>query len=218
MRRFLLTILILFTPLLAKTQISLGLKCGINDATITGSSSLIDKERLIGLNAGGVVMCGISNTFSIQLEPGYSRQGFKQTYLGLKPSLKTIIYLDYIQLPVLAKATFGKHRLKSFAYAGPHFEYLVSGKLIANYYYSKSEKKFDFSGAQKDVNRWDFGITCGGGIAFWTGPGDLFFDLRYSLGLIPVYEPPPFRNYTNSMFGFSLGYMIEVWNRKPRSR
>lgn len=93
----------------------------------------------------------------------------------------------YLEMPLLAKATLGKGRLRCFGNAGPSLGYLLGHRnafammvdgqkvpLPGNVY---TDKPFD------GVNRLEIALQAGGGLALAAGPGTLLVEARYALGL-----------------------------------
>ncbi|WP_343636161.1 porin family protein [Fluviicola sp.] len=95
---------------------------------------------------------------------------------------KAIVSLDYITLPLLVKASFGK-KTQFFINAGPYGGFLLSAK--GRYIYNGQEnQKETFT---NDVQRWDFGVASGIGIAIpikeaWK----IHAELRNYFGLIDL--------------------------------
>jgi len=80
---------------------------------------------------------------------------------------------DYIDVPVLARYTFGKG-LRGYVFAGPSFDFQLSTKVAASL--------LDQSGEQdvsEDVENFEFAMVFGGGIEV----GPLLLEARWSEGL-----------------------------------
>ena len=120
-------------------------------------------------------------------------------------------HFNYINLPVLAKATFGRNAVKGYINVGPYAGYMVSGKSTVYINGETYSGKIDFE-KNKNVNRLDFGIVSGLGLAFETGGGNMILDARYNLGLAPVSDKTVFEEGkdTNSVFAVTVGYLFPL--------
>lgn len=216
MKKILLLLVLSFVFSAAYTQkFYVGLKGGVNSCTLTGQdTTLYSKKRLPGFHIGALVNMGISDLISLQPELTYSKQGIRLNVIN-PPMLGNIdnirYYLNYINLTLLAKAMFGGETIRGFINAGPYIGYMLSAKYL---YYDipfniDKTSKFDFK-ISKEINRLDIGGTLGIGLTFRSGPGDLVFDLRYSLGTVSVSEKAPFEKYANSVISGSIGYVVPL--------
>lgn len=195
----------------AYAQISIGPKAGVNLSTITGKNSLNDKKLLPGFNVGAVANIGINGIFSIQPELSFSQQGYRFGGTILDAPATVTQTFNYINLPVLAKATFGEGNVRGYVNAGPYLGYMTGGKNTVAFEDSKSSEKIDFAN-QSELNRLDFGIAAGGGALFKAGRGDLMLDVRYQVGLTTVSDDVIFEagRDTNSVLGVSVGYLFPL--------
>jgi hypothetical protein len=104
-------------------------------------------------------------------------------------------YMNYIELPVLAKATFGSDNLKFFVNAGPYVGFWLSGKTVSKQSISfngdteteTETNKYEFDDTD---NRLDYGFHAGGGVAYRLGPGFLTLEGRYEYGLANFLKDP----------------------------
>ena len=187
MKKIILSLsIIAMATLSANAQIKFGIKGGLNAANIIGDHSLNADESgnsdnlqyttRIGYNFGAFVNLPIKGKFSLQPEVMYSLQGanYKITNtddLGDVSSSTGHLNLSYIQVPVLAKFTFGH---KFYLQTGPQFGFLTSAK-----------DKFD--GGSDDVKSsfQSFDFAWGVGIGY-TMPMGLGFDFRYNFGITAI--------------------------------
>jgi hypothetical protein len=153
---------------LSKSDISFGLKGGLNFALITGD----DTDNFDGRAAfhiGGIVEVPISEKFSFQPEILYSSQGDKMTEEGMDISFK----LDYLNLPLIAKY----YLTEGFSLeAGPQIGFLLSSKVEAE------GISIDIKDVMKGI---DFGLNFGVGYKL---ENNLFFGARYNLGVANIVE------------------------------
>jgi hypothetical protein len=138
--------------------------------------------------------------FSIQPELNFIQKGSQQEVSfeldGFAVDSKVKSTINYLEVPVLARAQFGSEKTKFFVQAGPSIAYGLGGKTKLTYtmndgedVYSESESgkvKFgdqpeDYDGPDAYIdNRLDFGVQVGAGVTF---NERISLDLRYGLGL-----------------------------------
>ena len=78
-----------------------------------------DTEGRTGLAVGLRTEFGVTSPFSLLIEPTYVQKGASfEAFGGLTTAEGE---LDYLEIPVLAKAKFGAMKAHAFAFAGPSF-------------------------------------------------------------------------------------------------
>lgn len=173
-------------------QASLGVKGGVNFATVTGDDFDSPDSRT-SFHVGLVGELPLADILSLQVEALYSGQGFKTNIDGgiIGGNGKVEYQLDYINVPVLAKiyATRGL----SFE-VGPQFSFKVNEEI---------DSDANDDGGDINLNEakdFDFGIA--GGLTFQTDMG-LFATGRYIYGLTDIVEDADVKN---SVFQIGIGY------------
>jgi hypothetical protein len=141
--------------------------------------------------------------------------------------------LDYLEVPVLARVTFGD-RLRVFLDAGPYFGYLVRAKAVtagASALYLDEAGTIPIIvppdpgplvvdlGAETDVRaslkRFNVGLAGGGGVLVPFGPGDLVLEARFQLGLTTIQKYPETDGQTQTgAIVVSLGYSLPLRGRR----
>lgn len=181
-----------------KSDISFGLKGGLNFSLITGDDT-DDFDGKVSFHVGTVVEFPISEKFSIQPELLYSEQGDKGTFDGMEIKFK----LNYLNLPVMAKYYLSE----GFSLeAGPQLGMMLSSKA------SGGGVSVDIKDLIKDV---DFGLGFGLGYKLENG---LNFSGRYYVGIANIAESSgsllgetistgDSTNH-NNVFQLSLGYFF----------
>ncbi|MFZ4930508.1 porin family protein [Chryseobacterium sp. Mn2064] len=171
-----------------ETGIELIPKAGIsitNQAikNVNGEKSKTSFQAGLGVN----IQTGLTN-FSVQPEVNFISKGTR-----FKNSFGNQTYnFNYIEIPVLAKYTFGP----VYVNAGPSIGFLMG----------KNDKVKAAYGSTKSV---DFGLQMGAGLAFPAGPGKLIVDGRYNLGLSNISDEKGL-DVKNRGFAVSLGYAIPL--------
>ncbi len=168
----------------AQLKTSLGVRAGILSSGFRGNT-VNSFNNLLSFTNGGITTADHTGFFGgvyanvpvgnmISIEPGlyYSQKGYDiNGALNLKgigflgANAKAKLQMQYIDIPVLLKATIGGLQL----FAGPQFSYLskadlhtTAGALGINVLNSTMD-------ATSQFNRWDAGVTGGIGYQFTNG-------------------------------------------------
>ncbi|MDF3029036.1 MAG: hypothetical protein K0S23_3343 [Fluviicola sp.] len=154
------------------SMFDLGLEGGPNLSTVLINSTLFnfDPEPAIFGSGGFIFQYNCKNFLSFKTGVSYQRKGFQ---------LKDILFtdangnqigtgeissrLDYLTFPILVKASFGK-KVQFFVNAGPYAGFLLAKTDRTTLNTSESEQVFK-DHSLNGLNRWDFGIAGGIGIA-----------------------------------------------------
>ena len=141
--------------------------------------------------------------------------------------------LDYLEVPVLARVTFGD-KLRVFLDAGPYLGYLVRAEAVTG---GASALYLDEAGtmpiiippdteplevdlgAETDVmaslKKFNIGLAGGGGVRVPLGPGDLVLEAHFQLGLSTLQRFPETDGQTQTgAILISLGYTLPLGGRK----
>lgn len=174
----------------ASAQIQFGVKAGANFATLSGQGSEGATTK-VDFHGGGFVHIPLVNSFFLQPELLYSRQGAKATSDGVVFNINQ----SYLNIPVLAKY---QHSSGLYGETGPQFGFLLAANVAAggsSQDVKSSYKSTDFS--------WAFGVgyklpLIGAGI-----------DARYNLGLSNI-AATDVSGYSvkNSVFQIGVFYML----------
>ena len=180
-----------------KSDISFGLKGGLNFAMITGDDT-DGLDGRIAFHIGVVNEIPISDKFSFQPEILYSSQGDKMSIDDIDIDFN----FDYLNFPMLAKY----YVAEGFSLeAGPQIGILLSSKVEGG------GASIDLKDVMKGI---DFGLDFGLGYKFKNG---INFAARYNLGLSNIVEDGTLlgeevdasdtKNY-NNVFQLSVGYFF----------
>lgn len=183
-------------------------------------SNLKTSEAGVSGRTGYVAGLGVGipvtsdNFFMIQPEILYIQKGAAFATDGTSARLGDT-YINYAELPVLAKINFGGEAFRAYVNAGPSVAYALNGRTTRS-----GGDPVDVSfGNGVDVtfnNRIDFGLQFGGGIGFKVGPGDILLDLRYGLGMTNLLNEPVAgadMDAQNRVYALTLGYAIPLGAR-----
>jgi hypothetical protein len=204
---------------------SLGGKIGLaysNISTPAGISLLSPYLKSYGgWDAGIVTNIAFRKGFSIQPELSYVEKGFKVQegwnipVLGVDIPLgtKVITKLRYIEMPVLAKYSFGNEVIKGYVMAGPTFAYAASAaaKTYANFIVDIELKEIAIPLSTINGQRFEVGGMIGIGTSLAVGNSSLFFDARYAQGFTDVSKMPVIDlDIKNHRFGLNAGFLIPL--------
>ena len=173
----------------AQTHVELGLKAGLNVATLSTSDNANIDPR-ISAYFGGLAHIHISKEFAVQPEVLFSGQGAKST-------AGNVVYktnLNYIQVPILLQYMIGTgFRLET----GPQVGFLASAKQKAG------DVTVDIKNSYKKA---DFAWVFGAGYLTSSGVG---FDARYNLGLSKINDNNAGK-ISNRVFSVGLFYQFKA--------
>ncbi len=211
----------LFLAGIAQAQISIGVRAGANLANVslsdTSDLDIGDPKTSIGAILGAVLELGITEKLAIQVEPSFIQKGWRikeeLDLLGQSFKIDGKYTFNYIDVPILAKLRFNGANTGLYAFAGPTFGYMSSGKYkvtteVAGQKETEEEKlNFD---EEEGINRFDVGAALGAGFQLNLGGGRLFFDARYNLGLSNIADEDEIEedfSIRNKGIGLSVGYL-----------
>jgi TolB-like protein len=210
----------------------IGVKAGGNLANVSGEDWFIwadyweymdaSPSSVFGLNAGAYCTLNFSRNIGIQLEALFAQKGYDYYFYDLLswyielPDLgyaTTSMSLDYLEIPVLLKFSFGGST-SFYGILGGYYALLLGGTVENSYDDSLSQVLFDAA----YYNPWDiydllsssdFGLVFGAGMDIRFGSLLLNLEARYSMGLSNV-DAMGFWSYSNSVFEFTAGLGLEL--------
>jgi hypothetical protein len=170
--------LIVLTYSTSYSQLNFGLFGGLNSSNFVGSAEF---ERSNNFNFGGLLEIEFNKTFSVLLEPQYLQKA------GIRKMVSIILnqewnwnwQLNYIEIPILAKAGFGNYVIKPYLIAGPSVGFLLS----ANFEFG--DMKYD---VRHLIKTTDFSLLLGAGLMYSWHSINLFIDARYLIGTKDIFE------------------------------
>lgn len=171
-------------------KLSVGMKAGVNIATLYGDGvdvffEGLDKKVKTGASFGVFITYNINDIFAVQPELLYSKKGIKveedmEIWDGETIKFKGTVSLNYLEFPVLAKVSIPTEgSVKPNLFFGPALGIKTSAKITANV----EPGSLDISDGIKSI---DFGLVFGAGMDVELGSAKLTVDGRYTLGLISV--------------------------------
>jgi outer membrane protein with beta-barrel domain len=208
-----------FLSLNVNAQIAIGPKVGVNIAT-WGGDDTEDLEGLgsvIGLQFGAAAEIAVNEMFAIQPELLFFQKGFSVEFEEdiLEETLKseTTAKLNYLEIPILAKIMFGAEEgPKFFATVGPSFGFGLGGEIESKVTFGgETETDTEDIDFEEDmITKLDIGVSVGAGAQFPVGPGNLFVDVRYLLGLNSTDDSEDNSDVKNRGIGISAGFLFPI--------
>jgi hypothetical protein len=201
------TVLIMLAALLFMTngvaQVQLGLQAGANfaDVTLDPTQEGFETSMKTGFLFGGVLFYSFSPILGLQVEPAYVQKGAKVD-LSLSEEGETVqaeatLTANYIDIPVMLKASFGSGPVKPYLLAGASVAFLLGDveleldKATINGVDVTSMIPSDERKDTLKTKSTDFLLSFGGGVIIPLGKVNIFIEGQYNLGLTDVNDETP---------------------------
>jgi Outer membrane protein beta-barrel domain len=204
---------------------TVGIKGGIGLSSFWGSDAAdtagMTTTVRSGVSAGAMAAMNFNEFLAGQLEFLYSMKGKSAIGDYAAYSKGITVRTDYFEMPLLFRFSHPMGEIsRFFLCAGPTFSFLISSKEDSTV---ESEPlqiiRIDTTVDIKSrTNPYDIGVTVGGGMAVRGGPGDVTFEVRYTLGLLNKYRLTDEEkranagqlDIKNSYISFLVGYSITL--------
>jgi hypothetical protein len=177
---------VLVAPTVAQSQTVLGIRGGVNVATLDGDDVPVNPDSRVGLNIGGSVSVPLSGAVGVRLGASYSQRGAKLE--GEDGELG--VQLDYIEIPALLTLTFRSDGpVGGRFYLGPTVAVEVGCELSLENQGVKISADCDQPDDPLETETFDIGAMAGAGLLWGTAGGtELSVDVLYNLGLTSISE------------------------------
>ncbi len=210
------TIIILCTLFLSASAIAqdqkvkLGIKAGLNLATLTFDESELDSSSKAGFTAGAMVEIPMTKKFSLQPEIMYSQQGTKTSFSDsdvTNSNYESTIKLNYLNIPVMLKY----YVIEGLSVqAGPQIGILLkaNNKYKDNFLGYDNQESFDLKEYSSGI---DTSVNVGLGYQF----KDKFYtDLRYNISYSNVFKDGDTNHFIdndmkNRVLQITIGYFFK---------
>ena len=210
-------ILIIFIGLSALQTYSqtLRLKGGVNRSDVfydykNGDLSSAIDMTMQGFHAGGTMENSLTELLSLETGLFVSLKGFKIDELldGVTVRNKTNLY--YLDIPATLKAAFKMGATsKWYLVAGPYFDIGMVGNYSTVYDWSGDKQaikeKIKWGDGEDEIERFDFGLSFGGGIEFSVWQIGIYYDLGIN-NISP--DAKPDNTLKNRVWKISVGYKL----------
>jgi hypothetical protein len=197
----LIVLLTLFIPPL-NAQVQLGLQAGTNlgDVSLDPTPEGATTGMRAGIMFGGVLFYSFSPIFGLQVEPAYVQKGatvdVSLTEQGMTMIQEGTLSGDYLDIPVLLKASFGDGPVKPYLLAGASVAFLLGDAMLEidkatiNGVDVTSMIPSDEREDTVKTKSTDFILNFGGGVIIPLGKVNIFIEGQYNLGLTDVNDEP----------------------------
>lgn len=192
--------------LFGQSAFSLGVKGGATATNLKLPKGLdqIDQipefEAIANPTFGLVGEWRVAPFFALQPELNFTTKGFKVRQdgafqlFGVDVPAGVVAYTEfnYMELPLLAKATFGKGSVQGYVSAGPVVGYALDGRLNTRATVLVEIDLTDTPINLENINyeRFEAGLVAGAGMSVAALHGQFFVDGRFQHGLTEVYDLP----------------------------
>jgi len=154
-----------------KAGLSLGDIPEVGDVLEVGN---FDTSLRTGFAVGGFLTWQFEGGFALQPEVVYVQKGVELTFVEDSVSVDGEVETDFVDVPVLARYTFGQGGARGYVFAGPSFDFKVNAKAKASVMGEAEEEDLD-----DEVESFEFALVFGGGVEF----GPVLLEARWSEGL-----------------------------------
>ena len=185
-------------------QFRFGLTGGLTVSSHTGKDFSATDIPKFGMTFGFFYEREFNKIVSIVVEPSFEQKGSEFTYFPKSNTKVTVdAELDYITIPIMLKANFG-HNINYYLTGGLALSYLNKYSSDVHAYFKEfeidSSPFFPYS-----YDNIDASVSIGGGI-MWR---EIFFDLRYVLGIRSLYGGKNVPDIRNHMLSLKLAYSLQ---------
>lgn len=187
-------------------QAQFGIRAGVNLASHAFDPKPEDAsiKRIVGIGVGVFYQYNVTDNFSIQPEVGYVQHGAKlESEDALFGEITATTKGGYLQIPVLAKYSFGNMEgLSYYLQAGPYLGVGI-GNVTGEVCIGDECEDFEAGFGDEDgPEQLDFGLQLGAGVNITK---NISFDARYILGLADADGDDEGSTKNNGIY-LTLGY------------
>jgi hypothetical protein len=197
-----LSFIVFDTPIADAQQMMIGARLGANlanqsnDSLPSGASNSINT----GILAGVQFDYWFNDMWALSVQAFYDEKGSNEHYsqpVTFEGETTTAtgtsnLNLNYIEVPILLKASFGSSNIRPYVFAGPSFGFFLSGNESTNTAATFPGAINTTTSAYQDIadssiNSPDISVVFGAGVSSKLTSGQmLFLDAAYSLGLVNI--------------------------------
>jgi opacity protein-like surface antigen len=195
-------------------------------ATTTGTSYFVEYKGQIGYSIGIPVRYAFSDWFALQVEPMAINKNYYWGRTNTEMIAVSSGYVEetrnntYLQIPVLARFSFGGKTLRGFTNVGFSAGYWADGEITTQYWVNAEDtnlervslkEKYEFLSVRD--NRSEFSWVLGGGLEYAISKKILIsLEARYYYGISDIqkdYSLNQIHKYNNTL-GVQFGVMFNL--------
>lgn len=213
-------IVALATCFSANAQVTVTPKIGLTISSLGYSEDVKDVSARTSMQLGVAFDFGVTSSFSIQPELLYIQKGNKIVNVvktgTVTKTTTTYLHINYLEIPVLAKAKFGNEDTEFYITGGPSlgiglsadFRTVVATSLIPSV---STTDKVELGTADDALfKRFDLGLQLGVGVVL----RGFTFEVRYGSSIVniindPDKDPDALKAY-NRTLGITAGYAFTI--------
>jgi hypothetical protein len=202
-------------------QVRVGGLVDLNLATVSTGAETFSGQlgTCARLGGGAVVEYRASRGLSVVLAPMLIGKGTKTTATNLGVTSKQTVKLTYLELPLLAKYSFGgRDALQPYILGGPTIGFKTGAD--APYTYSRAPGAPDdvaapllLYGSGDEVKGMDLGFGVGAGVSRPAGSVHVFAEALYVVGLANVIDVPG-ASIKNMGLQLRLGVTVPIGSKR----
>ena len=218
MKKTILMLAAIVFGLTTMAQFSYGPKVGLNLANFSGDD-IEDNSMLIGFNAGLVGDIAFNEMFGLQAEVLYSAKGANIEGVNMDGEEDDIPYkVNYISVPLMARAEFGSGDMKFRGAVGPQIGFLMGAtidgesefEIPTGFDINTGQITYETMDVKENYKSTDIGVAVGAGVTIPAGAMKLLVDARYTMGLSTIAdsEGDEEADVKNGVIGIGVGLLF----------
>ena len=206
-------------------EFAVGVSGGATFSSVTFNPKVLQSKNT-GATFGFTGRMTMGKNVGLQLELNFAQQGWKEKYESPEeteqgeefPTDPTKYHyarrLNYVQMPFYTRAQFGGNHVKWFVQAGPQIGYLL-GESTRDNLNGATPGRENTQHNMPVQNKFEWGISGGGGIEMRTGIGFFVIEGRYLYSLGDIYhsrKEDPFPKSSSQVISAKISYLISITN------
>ena len=197
--------------------------CNIHGLWVNEEELDINTSIRTGFTFGGLFYLTLSSNIGLQFEPAYIQKGSKvkvkeDTEYGTEDKMEQTVKANYIDIPILFKASFGQGNTKPYLLAGANVALKIGDakvaidKYIINGQDVTSQIPNEYREVELKTKGTDFGLNFGAGILIPIGSNQFFIEGQYNIGLKNIYddEDPDINDLKNNGIQIKTGIFFPL--------
>lgn len=199
-----------------RKNFAIGINAGMSFNKVTFNPR-IKESNLTGIN-GGITARYISEKYfamicGIQAELNFAQRGWKEV---IEDGTGNTYHrtMNYVELPLLAHLAFGRERgLRFFLNLGPQIAFFISDSETMGGGEWDTQYRYSAQYGKNVDNKFDYGITGGGGLELRTKAGNFLAEGRYYFGLSDIFgntKKDPFGRSAHTVISAKLTYLFDI--------